>query len=48
MDTDGWVLTIEATYLRQINTRLSELSPGLSGMLWPPKARSQGDYVVCC
>jgi AraC family transcriptional activator of pobA len=26
VDTDGWVLTIEATYLRQINTRLSEFS----------------------
>ncbi len=26
VDTDGWVLTIEATYLRQINSRLSEFS----------------------
>ncbi len=26
VDTDGWVLTIEATYLRQINGRLSEFS----------------------
>jgi AraC family transcriptional activator of pobA len=26
VDTDGWVLTIEATYLRQINARLCEFS----------------------
>jgi AraC family transcriptional activator of pobA len=26
VDTDGWMLTIEATYLRQINARLSEFS----------------------
>ncbi len=26
VDTDGWVLTIEATYLRQINARLPEFS----------------------
>jgi AraC family transcriptional activator of pobA len=26
VDTDGWVLTIEATYLRQINSRLPEFS----------------------
>lgn len=26
VDTDGWVLTIEATYLRQINARLAEFN----------------------